>query len=238
MTIRVHRMRGFAPLEGGAALALVLATTACSDRPSPVSTDIETADLRLAFVLEAGDAATTLSGTLLGPKSVAVRLVEGDRLVLEDATRTFPVSAEAGKFDARLPPLEGAVALRLVRPPERGVGVTETTYVPRPFEVRAPTTLRLSEGFVVTWNAFEEGDYSTEMSLSGPCILQVARSLAFDSGTYRFDPGTLVERSSDAAASGCEVVVEVRKTSPAVAPGTYRSASAVRVGRATVQVSR
>ncbi len=220
------------------ALACSLAAGACSDRPSPVSTDIETEDLQLAFAMEASASETKLSGTILGPKSVAVRLVEGDRLFLDDATRTFPVQPDTGAFAARLPPLEGTVTLRLVRPPERGAGTTRSTYVPRPFGVEAPTKVRFSEGFVVTWNAFSEGDYSTEMTLSGPCIVQVKRPLAFDAGTYRFDPGTLVESSRDAGASGCEVAVEVRKTSPAASTGTYRSTSAVRSGRTTVQVSR
>lgn len=219
-------------------LALALATGACSDRPSPVSTDIETSDLQLSFAMEATASETKLSGTIRGPKSVAVRLVEGDRLVLEDATRTFPVQPETGTFAARLPALEGTVTLRLVRPSERGEGATKTTYVPRPFGVEAPSKIAFSEGFVITWNAFSEGDYSTEMSLNGPCILQVTRSLAFDAGTYRFDAGTLVESSRDAGAAGCEVVAEVRKTSPGASPGTYRSTSALRIARTTFQVSR
>lgn len=221
-----------------AAVACSLATGACSDRPSPVSTDIETDDLQISFALEATDSETKLSGTLRGPKGVAVRLVEGDRLVLDDATRSFPVQPDTGTFAARLPSLEGAVTLRLVRPSERGSGTTRSTYVPRLFGVETPARVRFSEGFVVTWNAFSEGDYSTEMSLTGPCILQVTRPLAFDSGTYRFDPGTLVESSRDAGATGCEVVVEVRKTSPSATAGVYRNTSAVRLARATFQVSR
>lgn len=221
-----------------AAFVASLAAGACSDRPSPVSTDIETGDLQLSFALEASASETKLSGTIRGPESVAVRLVEGDHLLLEDATRTFPVQPDTGTFAARLPALEGTVTLRLVRPTERGAGTAKTAYVPRPFAVEAPSKVRFSDGFVVTWNAFSEGDYSTEMSLSGPCITQVTRPLAFDSGTYRFDPGSLVESSRDAGASGCEVVVEVRKTSPAASPGTYRSTSAVRIARTIFRVSR
>lgn len=221
-----------------AAVASSLASNACSDHPSPVSTDLATDDLQLSFALEATPSETRLSGTLLGPKSVAVRLVEGDRLFLDAAVGTFPVQPDIGTFAARLPSIEGPVDLRLVRPNERGSGITRSTYVPRLFGVEAPAQVRFSESFVVTWNAFAEGDYSTEVSLSGPCILQVTRPLAFDSGTYRFDPGTLVESTRDAGATGCELAVEVRKTSPAATPGTYRNTSAVRVARTSFRVAR
>jgi hypothetical protein len=185
------------PPRAAAASAVVSTLMAgCWSELPVISSDVSTHDIT-AHVIAVGDAdGTTVSASLLGPKSYVI-LVDDDRLLLrvggaevgmtrlpdEDA---YEASLVAGAVDLELqlqrsPPNEAA-EIAIGMPP-----ATALTTVPQASR-QAPIT--------VTWTA-NDGPQMTTLSVSGTCLPATSRMLAIDPGTYTFLPADLAGASTE-----------------------------------------
>lgn len=196
---------------------------ACSDVPSPVSSDMSSRDIQIRLTVNGTPLKTRLTGGLTSPSS-DLRLVDGDRLVLVTDAFETGLGDGTGTFAATLPPYGGGLAVRLERPPGRGGNLELRVELAAPFSVVGPTGARLSEAITLTWTGAPAPNGTTSLALTGPCVGAAYRVLATDTGEYRFNPGELETRNTKGP---CTVATKIVRT----------SGSATQTATTTFQVS-
>jgi len=193
--------------KGVAARLLLGGLVACSDAPSPVSSDMSSRDITITVAVDGTAARTRLTGSVRTP-SAGVRFVEGDQLRFVTDTLEGPVSLTQSAFALDLPPYGGPVVVRLSRPEGRGGDVVAEARVASPFRIDAPASARLGAPITLVWEGGAPRDITTTLGVTGPCIAPQSRPLTFDAGTYTFNAGELERRG---AAPPCAVTVTVVK---------------------------
>jgi hypothetical protein len=188
-------------------LAVPLGLSACSDVPSPVSTDVSTRDIRIAIAVDGTTERTRITGTVLGPAST-LRLAEGDQLVLVAGDSVSPLSLRGSELESSLPPYGGSVIVRLSRPVGRGGSLEAKTELAPPFRVKAPRVARAASAIAIEWDASAAATFATRIDFGGPCIATQSRALAFDTGRYELNPGELEKVGVEPR---CTVTVVVAK---------------------------
>ena len=195
---------------GGALVAIAIlgvVATACSDDPSPVSSDMSSRDITITVAVDGTAERTRVSGYFATPSS-QVRLVGGDTFTVVTETTARHLALRDSTFQIDLPPYGGPVSVRLTRPEGRGGDVEARARVAPPFVVRPPDAARASAPLTVTWEGGTRRDFATTLSLTGPCITPQSRPLGLDTGTYTFNAGELEKKG---VAARCSVAAKVVK---------------------------
>lgn len=182
---------------------------ACSDVPSPVSSDMSSRDMQIRLTVNGTPTETRIAGGLTSPSS-DLRLVDGDRLVLVTEAFETGLGDGTGVFEATLPPFGGDFVVRLVRPAGRGGDLEQRAELAAPFAVVGPAGARISQAITLTWTGAPTRNGTTSLAVTGRCVGSQARVLATDTGEYRFNPGELETR---AASAPCLVTAKVVRTS-------------------------
>lgn len=181
---------------------------ACSDVPSPVSSDMSTRDMQIRLTVNGTPAETRIVGGLTSPSS-DLRLVDGDRLVLVTDTFETGIGDGTKDFAATLPPFGGTIVVRLERPPGRGGNLEQRSELAAPFAVVGPVGARTSEAIVLRWTGAPTPNGTTSLAVTGPCVGSQARVLATDTGEYRFNASELERQGASAP---CTVTAKVVRT--------------------------
>lgn len=192
----------------------LVALVACSDVPSPLSSEIASRDVRIALRLAGTPTGTRATGTVTSP-AADMRLVEGDRLVLQTSTTTLPLPLDKSSFSLDFPAYGGEVRVALARPDGRGRDVEAKARLSEPFVVEAPRAARLSAPIEIRWSGAR--DATTTVAVTGACVTTQRRALAFDSGSYVFVAGELERRD---VAAPCVATATVEKASGAATQTT------------------
>jgi hypothetical protein len=182
---------------------------ACSDVPSPVSSDMSTRDMQIRLTVNGTPLETRVVGGLTSPSS-DLRLVDGDRLVLVTDTFETGIGNGTSTFEATLPPFGGNLVVRLERPPGRGGNTEVRAELAAPFAVVGPVGARISEAITLTWTGTPTPNGTTSLAVTGPCVGSQARVLATDTGEYRFNPAELETRTTKGP---CTVAAKIVRTS-------------------------
>jgi hypothetical protein len=204
---------------------LALLLTGCFEVEHAVlSSDVASGDLALPLSVQATDAEVVVNVAARGPQGTIV-LEGGDRLSVSVGDRELaPIAVSRGSWVARGgASLFGEVVARVERP--RDAPVEARAYLPAPFVVSVPPRASRASALTVAWDA-GAGPYATVLSVAGPCVSPVVRTLSGDVGTYTFNP---YELASSAAAPGeCVATVTITKASPSVAAATASRAASAR----------
>jgi hypothetical protein len=188
-------------------LALPLGLSACSDVPSPVSTDVSTRDIRIAIAVDGTTERTRITGTVLGPAST-LRLAEGDQLVLVAGDSVSPLSLRGSELESSLPPYGGSYGSGEPDDDRRGGSLEAKTELAPPFRVKAPRAARAASAIAIEWDASAAATFATRIDFGGTCISTQRRALAFDTGRYELNPGELEKVGVEPR---CTVTVVVAK---------------------------
>ena len=202
--------RAFAKAFRWSAVPPVLALVplvACSDVPSPVSTDVSSRDLRLSIAVDGTSARTRITGTVLGP-APSLKLAEGDHLVLFAGEGVSTLALRGSTFESTLPPYGGPLVVRLSRPEGRGGSLEARSEIAPPFRVKAPASARAASAIAIEWDASAPATFATRIDFGGSCIASQSRPLAFDTGRYELNPGELEKPGVEPR---CKVTVVVAK---------------------------
>jgi len=191
---------------------LALSAIGCGSSAAPRSEDLALDEIQLIFSAASNGAVTQILVSPQDARFGSIELTGGDQLRYAasggpEVALVEIGGAYVGQTDA--PGLDFAITF--ARP--SGDRATSTFTLPPPFAMSVPLVdAPRSTPIPVVWDAVDPA-YSVSISISGPCISTLTRTLDPDPGSFTIQPADLYV----IAAGACDVDVAVARRGHAVA---------------------